>query len=242
MTLSPWRTLQNVIHTQKCKPCQLNKPTPPFHAGGFPPDTASSTRPKAITWPQFNRHALELWQHTSLNAGYVNADTFNAYWQWTLASWRLIQRAQTPLFLLVYTDINHWDSKHWPVTTLLINTDSDALNTNPILNTDTPDTPNTNTINTFNIYGHWTSTLWSHTHKAQHCYIEHEHSEHPFWTCTLKLNTWTHTQDKRIRKPTPCYYWRLDYYILAKTKAHKLADHSPKKLQRNWSFSKETGG
>ena len=32
-------TLQNVI---------------PAPAGGFPPDTASSTRPKAQTWPQFN--------------------------------------------------------------------------------------------------------------------------------------------------------------------------------------------
>ena len=47
MTLSPWRTLQNVIHTQKCEPCQLNKPTTPFPAGGFPPDTASSTRPRS---------------------------------------------------------------------------------------------------------------------------------------------------------------------------------------------------
>ena len=59
MTLSPWRTLQNVIQTQKCELCQLNKPTTPFPAGGFPPDTASSTRPKAQAWPQFNRHALK---------------------------------------------------------------------------------------------------------------------------------------------------------------------------------------
>ena len=33
MTLSPWRTLQNVIRTQKCEPCQLNIPTTPFPAG-----------------------------------------------------------------------------------------------------------------------------------------------------------------------------------------------------------------
>ena len=46
MTLSPWRTLQNVIQTQKCEPCQLNIPTTPFLAGGFPPDKASSTRPR----------------------------------------------------------------------------------------------------------------------------------------------------------------------------------------------------
>ena len=52
-------TLQNVIQTQKCEPCQLNKPTTPFPAGGFPPDTASPTRPKAQAWPQFNRHALD---------------------------------------------------------------------------------------------------------------------------------------------------------------------------------------
>ena len=44
--------LQNVIHTQKCKPCQVNNPTTPFPARGFPPDTASSTRPKAQAWPQ----------------------------------------------------------------------------------------------------------------------------------------------------------------------------------------------
>ena len=30
--------LQNVIQTQKCEPCQLNKPTTPFPAGGLPPD------------------------------------------------------------------------------------------------------------------------------------------------------------------------------------------------------------
>ena len=52
-------TLQNVIQTQKCEPCQLNKPTTPFPAGGFPPDTASSTRPKAQAWLQFNCHALD---------------------------------------------------------------------------------------------------------------------------------------------------------------------------------------
>ena len=44
MTLSSRLTLQNVIQTQKCKPCQLNKLSTPFPAGGFPPDTASSTR------------------------------------------------------------------------------------------------------------------------------------------------------------------------------------------------------
>ena len=54
LTLS-WRTLQNVIHTQKCEPCQLNKLTTLFPAGGFPPDTASSTCRKAQAWPQFNR-------------------------------------------------------------------------------------------------------------------------------------------------------------------------------------------
>ena len=51
--------LTNVIQTRKCEPCQLNKLTTPFPAGGFPPDTASSTRPKAQSWPQFNRHALD---------------------------------------------------------------------------------------------------------------------------------------------------------------------------------------
>ena len=35
MTLPPWRTLQNVIQTQKCEPCQLHKPTTPFLAGAF---------------------------------------------------------------------------------------------------------------------------------------------------------------------------------------------------------------
>ena len=59
VTVSPLRTLQNVIQTQKCEPCQLNIPTTPFLAGGFPPDTASSTRPEAQAWPQFNRHALD---------------------------------------------------------------------------------------------------------------------------------------------------------------------------------------
>ena len=59
VTLWPWRTLQNVIQTQKCEPCQLNIPTTPFPAGGFPPDTASSTRPEAQAWPQFYRHALD---------------------------------------------------------------------------------------------------------------------------------------------------------------------------------------
>ena len=59
MTLSPWRTLQIVIQTQKCEPCQLNIPTTPFPAGGFPPDAASSTRREAQAWPQFNRHALD---------------------------------------------------------------------------------------------------------------------------------------------------------------------------------------
>ena len=58
-SLSPGRTLQNVIQTQKCEPCQLNKPTTPFPAERFPPDTASPTRPKAQSWPQFNRHALD---------------------------------------------------------------------------------------------------------------------------------------------------------------------------------------
>ena len=62
VTLSPWRTLQNVIQTQKCEPCQLNNTNffaRPFPAGGFPSDTASSTRPKAQAWPQFKRHALD---------------------------------------------------------------------------------------------------------------------------------------------------------------------------------------
>ena len=59
MTLSPWRTLQNVIQTQKCEPCQLNIPTTPFFAGGFPPDTASSTRREAQAWPhRLNVHFL----------------------------------------------------------------------------------------------------------------------------------------------------------------------------------------
>ena len=53
-------TQGQMIHTQKCEPCQLNKPTTPFPAGGFPPDTASSTRPKAQAWPQFNRHVLDI--------------------------------------------------------------------------------------------------------------------------------------------------------------------------------------
>ena len=60
MTLSPWCTLQNVIQTQKCEQCQLNIPTTPFPAGGFPPDTDSSTRPKAQAWPQFNLMAAVL--------------------------------------------------------------------------------------------------------------------------------------------------------------------------------------
>ena len=50
-------TLQNVIQTQECEPCQLNKLSTPFPAEGFPSDTTSSTRPKAQTWPQFNCHA-----------------------------------------------------------------------------------------------------------------------------------------------------------------------------------------
>ena len=37
----------------------LTFPTTPFPARGFPPDTASSTRPKAQAWQQFNRHALD---------------------------------------------------------------------------------------------------------------------------------------------------------------------------------------
>ena len=59
MTLSLWCTLQNVIQTQKCGPCQLNKLTTPFPARGFPPDTASTTCPKAQAWLQFKRHALD---------------------------------------------------------------------------------------------------------------------------------------------------------------------------------------
>ena len=47
MTLLRCRTLQNV--KQKC-----NKLSTPFPAGGFPPDTASSTCSKAQTWLQFN--------------------------------------------------------------------------------------------------------------------------------------------------------------------------------------------
>ena len=59
MTLSPCHTLQNVLQTQqKFEPCQLKLSTP-FPAGGFPYDTASSTCPKAQTWPQFNHHALD---------------------------------------------------------------------------------------------------------------------------------------------------------------------------------------
>ena len=50
-------TIQNVIQTQqKCEPCQLNKPTTPFPAGGFPPDTASSTLPNAQAWPCHNHN------------------------------------------------------------------------------------------------------------------------------------------------------------------------------------------
>ena len=63
MTLSPWRTLQNVIRTQKCEPCQLNKTATRFPAECFPPDTASSTRPKAQAWPQFNHHAHMTLRH-----------------------------------------------------------------------------------------------------------------------------------------------------------------------------------
>ena len=63
MTLSPRRTLQNVIQTQICELCQLNIPTTPFPAEGFPPDTTSSTRPKAQAWSQFNRHALLIIYH-----------------------------------------------------------------------------------------------------------------------------------------------------------------------------------
>ena len=41
------------------QPYQLNKLSTSFPAGGFPRDVASSTRSKAQTWSQFNRHALD---------------------------------------------------------------------------------------------------------------------------------------------------------------------------------------
>ena len=68
MTLSPWCTLQNVIHTQKCEPCQTNIPTTPFPAGGFPPDNLIHTL-EAQAWPQFMDHALDKnrWLHFSFH-------------------------------------------------------------------------------------------------------------------------------------------------------------------------------
>ena len=55
MELSPCRTLQNRLKTQKCKPRQLNKLSTSFPVKGFPPDTGSSTRPRKI-----RKHGLNL--------------------------------------------------------------------------------------------------------------------------------------------------------------------------------------
>ena len=57
MTLSPYCTLQNVIQTQKCKPCQLYKQSTPFLAGAFYPTQSHPTCPKVQTWLQFNHRA-----------------------------------------------------------------------------------------------------------------------------------------------------------------------------------------
>ena len=61
MTLSPCRTVHNVIQTQKCESCQLNKLFLPFPAGGTFHLTksqlyTSSTHLKVQAWPQFNLH------------------------------------------------------------------------------------------------------------------------------------------------------------------------------------------
>ena len=51
-TVYIYSTLQNVIQTQKCELCQLDKLTPHFflkRALRLPPDTASSTRPKSAS-------------------------------------------------------------------------------------------------------------------------------------------------------------------------------------------------
>ena len=74
MTLSLCLTLQNVVQTQKCEPCQLNKRSTPFPAGGFPLSTATSTSTRlgAQTWSQFNYHALDKYNYTQ-----YTTDEFN---------------------------------------------------------------------------------------------------------------------------------------------------------------------
>ena len=59
MRLSPYRTLQNVIQTQKCEPCQLNKLTsPPFLQEAFHLTQPHPDDPKGQTRAQFNHHVM----------------------------------------------------------------------------------------------------------------------------------------------------------------------------------------
>ena len=62
MTLSPCRTLQNVIQTQKWEPCQLNKLST-IHILSY---WGLSTRSKEHMWPQFEHHALDNKEFISL--------------------------------------------------------------------------------------------------------------------------------------------------------------------------------
>ena len=73
MTLSPWRTLQIVIQTQKSEPCQLTYQPHPFLQEAFHLTQPHPQAGKRKPWPQFNRHALD-------NNGWVQRRIQDTQW------------------------------------------------------------------------------------------------------------------------------------------------------------------